>query len=284
MVYCSDVGAMVHHPASPDKEGDFRSSEKLGNTPLVIGSVAGLMLIPAALMLFHRDIPTNPIQKDRAADELAGIEEILRPANPSDCLSLALDVLTRFFESPDLEGKISEVRDPTRVGALMRDYYSRRGHPFPTMAKVSDRKIAESISRETMIFVVEPFTGPDFAIALEWDRGRYRIDWESMVAYGTADWYEFTEGKSGSTERLRVFLSPLKDRWGHPALPVGAKSYLMEHRDFPDPVVAVSMAPESIRVVAMVTQPRTPVRVNVRWDKELGIFRIVDSPVPLWSD
>ncbi len=257
---------------------------KRDRTPVVIGSVVGLVTIFAIFMLFQRGLLVIPNHEEPAGRASPGREAVPPPGDPAECKSLALQVWTRFVESPDIEGMIREVRDSGRVGPLMREFYGRRGHSFPTMAKVSAGKVASSVSREAVLFAIEPFSGPIYAVALNWDDGFYRIDWESLVAYGTVDWYEFTEGKSGSTERLRVFLSPLKDRWNHPALPVRAKSYLMEHRDSTDPVVAVSMAPESMTVDAMVTQPRTPVRVAVRWDREFGCFRIEGSPVVSWSD
>lgn len=250
---------------------------------VIVASAIGVLTILGVWMLSLGGILIGPREGESRAPS-AAIVEIPRPDDPAECRRLALEVWTRFVEAPDLGGKVREVRNAKRVGPLMRDYHERRGHPFPTMAKISRGEIAASAAREAMLFVVEPFSGPDYAVALEWNDGRYRIDWESLVAYGTADWYEFTERKSGTTERMRVFLSPLKDRWDHPALPPGGKSYLMEHRDYPDPVVVVSIDPESERVGESVVQPRTPARVQVRWEKESGHFRLVGAPETGWCD
>ncbi|BCX47847.1 hypothetical protein HAHE_17550 [Haloferula helveola] len=274
---------MVSEPASPEPESGYGSPRKADVTTILIACAIGLAAILGVWMLILGGILIDP---EPAPEPGASSSESVagRPDDPDQCRRLAIEVWTRYVEATDMEDKAREVKDPDRVLPLMQDYYERRSHPFLSMADVSAGEIAASAVREALIFVVEPFSGPEYAVALEWIDGRYRIDWESLVAYGTADWYELTEGKTGDIERMRVFLSPLKERWQNPAMAPGAVGYLMEHRDYPDPVVAVSLAPESERVDPRVTGPRTPLRVAVRWDAELEAFRIIGIPEVGWSD
>lgn len=196
----------------------------------------------------------------------------------------ALAVWRRFVEAEDFGDRVAEVKDAARVEPLMRDYYQRRGHPFPTMSKVSVGKPGGTAARRVMIFAVEPFSGPGYGVSLEWDGRRYVVDWESLVAYGTMDWYELTETRPTEGQKMRVFLSPLKKGWHRPGLPEGAKSYVMSDREAPDPVTVVARRQVAAAIEAATSGQRRPLRLMLQWSDELGALEIVRFIGPYWSD
>jgi hypothetical protein len=206
------------------------------------------------------------------------------PGDQASCHALAFAAWKGFIEAADLDQRLAFVKAPERVAPLMRDFHERRGHAWPTMAKISETQTAISADFHHLIFVVEPFDGVPYAAPLEWSDGAYRVDWEVLTAYGSMDWYELLDARPAETQRMRVFLSRLKDEWKAPGLPAGAVVYVMEHRSSPDPVTVVARHAAATDLAQTVDADRVPMRVDVVWSDELDSLEIVGVAGRNWNE
>jgi len=206
------------------------------------------------------------------------------PGDQASCHALAFAAWKGFIEAADLDERLAFVKAPDRVAPLMRDFHERRGHAWPTMAKISETQTAISADFHHLIFVVEPFDGVPYAAPMEWSEGAYRVDWEVLTAYGSMDWYELLDARPTETQRMRVFLSRLKDEWKAPGLPAGAVVYVMEHRSSPDPVTVVARHAAATDLAQTVDADRVPMRVDVVWSEELDSLEIVAVAGRNWNE
>lgn len=243
----------------------------------------GLVLTTAVLAglftwgegLIHQDPPVRP----RAEDVIAAAPDPMEPP--------ALAVLESFFEAPDVTSKAAFVRDSGRVLPMMRDYHETRGHPFPTLGRVSPGQTASFGGTRMVLFEVEPFSGPRYPVAVAWDGHRLAVDWESLVAYGTMDWSEFVESEPSSTETLRVFIRSAPESLKPPGMPDGTASFRIEHRDDPQPLIACADAETAVVLQPLVENKRAPVTLEITW-KPIGpggskVPQILRLATPGWS-
>jgi hypothetical protein len=201
---------------------------------------------------------------------------------PQPAAEHARKVLEKYFEGADLEEKLGSVRDPERVRPMMADFHDRRGHPFPTMGRVSPGKEIVSGERMLVFFEVEPFSGPRFPVAVEWDGFRFAVDWESMTAYGTMDWQEFVEKKPEQVQTMRVYLSAATEGMRPPGVAGEREIFRVEHRDHSDVIVGVPAADVGDHLAAKVKGRRVPMTLEMAWKEEVcEIRRIVAEG---WSE
>ncbi len=204
---------------------------------------------------------------------------------PASAEAPALEALEKFFEGADLEEKLAAVRDPERVRPMVEDYHIKRGHPFPTMGRVSRGRPTAAGTRQFVFFQVEPFSGPRFPVAMEWDGFRYAVDWESLTAYGTMDWADFVAGKPRESQTMRVYLAALPESLRPPG--AGDKGvFRAEHRDS-DMTLAVVAGPALSRELALrVEGKRVPLTLEMVWNPEAaagGAFEILRLVMEGWS-
>ncbi len=130
------------------------------------------------------------------------------PVEAQPTLEAAREVIRRYFESIDEEGRISCLHDKDRVGPLWRDFYHRRAKPFSMLDSIQIGKMVTHDGKTLALFVVELSPGGRQPIALFWEADhRFAIDWESHVVYGTMDWIEWVESKPSEPQIQRVYLS-----------------------------------------------------------------------------
>jgi hypothetical protein len=175
----------------------------------------------------------------------------------------ALAVLRGFFEGSDTATKSGWVRDAVRVREEMEDFHDRRGHPYPTMDRVSQGRLVEFGGTPCVLFEVEPFNGTRFPVAIVWDGHRFVVDWESLTAYGTQDWEEFIETRPETSQTLRVFIR--RASRAIPAMPPGHTTFLLEHRDDPQPVTVIASGETAARLTALSDHSRAPVTLELSW-------------------
>jgi hypothetical protein len=203
-------------------------------------------------------------------------------APPQPVAEHARKVLERYFEGADLEEKLASVRDPARVRPMMEDYHLRRGHPFPTMGRVSPGKQVVMGERILVFFEVEPFRGPRFPVAVQWDGFRFAVDWESLTAYGTMDWREFVETKPEQAQTLRVYVSAAAEGMRPPGVAADRGIFRVEHRDHTDVLVAVSGPDTGEILAAKVKGRRVPMTLEMAWKD--GVCEIRRIAAEGWSE
>lgn len=182
---------------------------------------------------------------------------------------------------------VANVHNGKRVRHMMEDYYLRRGNPFPTMSRVSNGQAVNTDGNQLMFFMVEPFDGPKFPVAVIWEGDRFAVDWESLSAYGTIDWSEFIEEMPSRTETLRIYVQSAGDLDAVPGVPEGYTLYRISHRDNPQPLTAMADAKISGILSPLVENHRVPLTLALEW-RELGsgqghIPVIVDFVAKGWS-
>ena len=189
---------------------------------------------------------------------------------PVPAEKFALEALEKFFEGASLEEKLPFVKDAGRVRPMMEDYHGRRGHPFPTMGRVSPGRLMSAGSRQLVLFEVEPFSGPRYPVAVDWDGFRHVVDWESLTAYGTMDWAKFVAEKPQGAQTMRVYGSALPADLWPPGMKKGWRTFRVEHRDS-DVVIPVVANPEISRQLSkLVTGKRVPLTLEIVWNPAAG--------------
>jgi hypothetical protein len=244
------------HAINPDQR---RSS---GLEKLIIG----ILLLAALIFALTLLIGEKLIQQKPKA-ETAIPEQVHTP--PARMEPAALAALEAFFEAPDLSAKATLVRDGTRVRPLMEDFHERRGHPFPTLGRVSPGHSARLRETPMVLFEVEPFSGPRYFVAVVWDGRRFAVDWESLTAYGTMDWSEFIDHQPAEPQTLRVFIREAAETARQPGTPNPIRFFQIEHRDHPRPLIAATNAEVAATLRPLVENRRAPVTLEIVWKPPL---------------
>ncbi|MES2474167.1 MAG: hypothetical protein V4640_00205 [Verrucomicrobiota bacterium] len=235
---------------TPTPTSDSRPFEKwLVRSLVAIVGIIALALISGEGLIHHAKQ-----QRETAATPLP---EMPNPPEPE-----ALASLQKFFEAPDTLTKSAWVRDAKRVRSAMEDFHDRRGHAYPTLGRVSQGHFAEFASTPYVLFEVEPFHGPRYSVAVCWDGAHFVVDWESMTAYGTMDWTQFIHIQPESPQTLRVFV---RQTTQIPAMPPSYTSFLLEHRDDAQPLIAIASGKTSKILTSLTVRARTPVTVELHF-------------------
>lgn len=228
----------------------------------------------AALILIERKDAVAPIPA--VGDRYPGSE--------AEAVESARKAWERYVEAPSFGSRLTEVRDPERVAPMMEDHHLVRGHPFHTMAEISPGKPVSLGERRLVFFQVKGLDGSVYPVALEWDGERFRVDWESLSAYGTMDWAELVESRPEQTQTMRVYLCALADRFEPPLVAGdGWEFFRMEHRDSPDTVVVAASGQTAMEIAALVSGRRAPATAMVRWNGEIGQFEVTRLSSRSWS-
>lgn len=116
------------------------------------------------------------------------------------------EVVTRFCSAETVDDLLPVVRDPARVGPLMREYYSngRPWTPIP-VGKVPDPSEFETDKNWTAFKL--PL--PEFrsrSMAVEETAHGFKVDWESFVAYSDISWKELREKRPKTPTLLRTIV------------------------------------------------------------------------------
>lgn len=252
-----------------DEEPGSPSPRKASWAELLV--IGGVVLAALAVFLgFWMIRPKVPLAAPPPARTEAG-------PPPEPVAEHARKVLEKFFEGVDLEDKLQYVRDAHRVKPLMEDYHGKRGHPFPTMGRVSPGKEVISGARRMVFFEVEPFSGPRFPVAVEWDGFRFALDWESMTAYGSMDWAEFLGRQPEKAQLMRVYLTEVPVPLRPPDMAAGEKAFRVEHRDRDTVIVAVAGGELAEELERLVKGKRAPVTLEMSWKGRWEILRLVGA-------
>lgn len=242
----------------------------LGATLTLLGVIGVAAVGLGILLILPRDSPAPVVDETARAF----------PEDAAERARRARSAWLAFLEAPDFAARVAHVKDPERVEPLMRDYHLERGHPFPTMAEMSEGTYGTGPERQAVLFVVKPVEGADYAVAIEWSDGRFAVDWESLVAYGTMDWSTLLEERPAEPQLVRVFVSPLEEARQDPWLPEGSVNYVIEHRDHSTPAV-LRVGPKFIGTMAWhIRRDRVPARLRVRGIEGNRSLELVDFVGP----
>lgn len=249
-------------PGSFEDAGATTPRQMGGLEKTVLGILLLLAFVLCVLFMLGRSL-THRNPKPKPGSESTANASLIAP--PTRMERPALEALEAFFEAPDFESKASHVRDTERVRPMMEDYHQKRGHPFPTLGRVSPGHATRLNETPMVLFEVEPFSGPRYPVAVVWDGKRFAVDWESLTAYGTMDWIDFVAKQPASTQTLRVFIQDTPDEQSIPGIPTGHATFRVEHRDDPQPLLAAANLGVTNILKPLVERRRTPVTLEIAW-------------------
>jgi hypothetical protein len=247
----------LQEPGGNAKHPNKEPQRRRLRIPMILGGLLAVMLL-AALGLGSKRWNSPP----------PSLDPVSRPyAEPSPFPSeeAAVEALNRFFESPDVVSMAANVHDGPRVKPMMEDYYLRRGRPFPTMSRASQGQAMNVGGNQLMFFMVEPFSGPKYPVAVIWEGDKFAVDWESLSAYGTLDWGRFIEEMPGTTQTLRVYVQGAGNLDEFPGIPEGHALFRISHRDGPQPLTAIADAKVSGILSPLVENRRVPMTLDLEW-------------------
>jgi hypothetical protein len=247
-------------------DGDVESPCWWGRTEKIIACIlagttvaAGAFLIFAKVPIDHKEQSTAPPLAPSAASEEPFV---LCPDPPQPAARAAFEA---FTEASGLENKAKFVQDAARVLPMMTDYHLNRSHPFPNLSRISKGSLAKHHANPVVLFEVEPYSGPPYPVAMIWDGRRFAVDWESLTAYGTLDWSEYLSQLPSATHTFRVYLQATTAPQQIPGTPPGWLAFRVEHRDNPQPVIALANRSVSAVLSPLVFDKRVPVTLELRW-------------------
>jgi hypothetical protein len=190
---------------------------------------------------------TPPIQIPPADELKQGAERALRD----------------FFEAPSLEDRAACVRDSPRLLPLMRNYYQQRGKPFEGLDRILGVSVVERHGAPWVLLQIRDHSGQTMPVAVEWQLGRYRVDWESFTAYGSMDWIEFVERKPTAPQLLRLYLGRVPEKFSSDGK---SGHFRAKHRDDPDEPVEIQVPQNLLSQVQRLTDGKLcPVTVEANW-------------------
>lgn len=116
-------------------------------------------------------------------------------------------VVSEFCNAPTHRELMSVIRDPERVGPIIRDYYTSGGHTWVAIpvSQVPDPSAFETDKNWTAFKL--PL--PDFrsrSMAVEETAKGFKVDWESFVAYSEMPWDKLRESKPRTPVLLRAIV------------------------------------------------------------------------------
>jgi len=255
-----------------ESESEFDASDvRRGAHPVlkltfVLLGILGLWALVSGWLLIRGSEPSPRAEKETSWHQ--------EPTG-DEAMTQAMEAWRAFVESPDLDTLIEHVRDPDRVGPMMRNYYESSRHPRPTMSRSSSGRVIEQGGQRMIVFEVEDYGGRRYPVAMGWTGRRFAVDWESLSAYGTMDWPQLIEEKPVEAQVMRVYLGAIAPELTPPQSVVGPRQFVrMEHRDFPESL-PLALKPELVQeVLRLVEGRRVPVTVEVRWNPEFEHFEL----------
>ena len=179
--------------------------------------------------------------------------------------------LEKFFNAPDLASKAAYVLDEERVLPMMKDFHIVRHHPYPFLSNISSGVKTDFDDTTAVLFKIDPFAGPPYPLAMIWDGSSYKVDWESLTAYGTMDWSEFLESRPTDSHTMRVFIRA-SDVYP-PTLngDDGLRAFQIEHRDHTQPIIAVTSGVLAEKLALETKDRRVPVTLEIAWEPLEGV-------------
>ncbi|MES2657351.1 MAG: hypothetical protein V4689_01975 [Verrucomicrobiota bacterium] len=247
-------------------------------------AIIGILILAALVVALVFLIGERMIHRNPKAAPAIPVRTLL-PPSPMEPAALA--ALEAFFEAPDLAARAALVRDSERVRPMMENFHDHRGHPFPTLGRVSPGRAASFYGTPMVLFEVEPFSGPRYPVAVVWDGRRFAVDWESLTAYGTIDWSAFIENKPTALETLRVYIQNATETQKPPGMPDGFTCFRIEYRDDPQPLIAVASEEVAVALKPLVEHQRAPVTLEIAWKPNgpggIPVPQILRLAAPKWS-
>ncbi len=129
------------------------------------------------------------------------------PGMNADLSTLAAgqSAVEKFLAAATWKERLSFVRNPKRVEALMQSFYERNADsPTPFDSLVEATELAEGFTEHTVVFA----GGGRRVASVEHSAEGARVDWEAFVGAGQMPWADFISNRQTQPAMFRVLVSP----------------------------------------------------------------------------
>lgn len=177
-----------------------------------------LMMLGFALLLVAFTVLTvrefvamdhAPVLEDEGEKEkrIAATKKAQIDAYVQEHIGACYETLKGYFDETSAETRVQFVNEPMRVASRMHTYYTnnlleRSGREL-TLERSGLRLMGEVPAIET-VWMTE--SGKTLEVAFVRSGGRWLIDWEEFVRYGTMPWQLFMTGTDGLTGEFRLYV------------------------------------------------------------------------------
>ncbi len=182
------------------------------HTKVIIGlscAVAALVALVAWQLVSKSAVSAHDsnVVKPKSAAPALPPQAALEAASAQEYGDEVWSVMTGFCGAATLEEAIRFVRQPERVGPLMKAYYTEEKSWKPFIPNKRP-DLAEFQTHQG--FVVFNLEMPDFeqrSVAFEKMRDGFKFDWESFVAYSEMTWSDLRAQKPVKPVLMRVVMA-----------------------------------------------------------------------------
>jgi hypothetical protein len=169
----------------------------------------GVAVAAGAVMVFFYVQSTWKSREAGAADMVPAVEA----ANvEGETVRATMDLAVLFLESDNLEERAAMVRDGDRVVPLMREYYGHRQFGKEPYRRIIDQsetgggwKYFDMTGYQYLLVEMEDFSVR--VLVVEQTEEGPKLDWESWVIYGEAEWPDFRKEQSTSPVLMRPIVA-----------------------------------------------------------------------------
>ena len=118
----------------------------------------------------------------------------------------ALTVAENFTRATTQAERLKWVRQPTRVGAAMTEFFGTGAGAHEMVAKLEPMKPADTGGQFYQRFGVTMADGTQRLLCVVTTAGETRVDFKAYARYGSVPWAELLAGKAREAAEMRVFI------------------------------------------------------------------------------
>src|SRR6476620_3893908 len=135
------------------------SPQRLMGTPRLVAWLVSVVGIAIPGVWLWGSLKVTPVPAPK----------LVAPQVVQPTLDDASEVLRRYFESPDDEGRIGCLHERDRVAPLWLDFYHRRARRFPLLDSIFSGEMVTQEGRTLVLFNIELSPGGRQPMALFWE-------------------------------------------------------------------------------------------------------------------
>lgn len=176
-------------------------------TGALLITVVGLLVSGKGSISLIPPSPQASTSSGHSSSSSSGGAVPLEMRSAADFRDKVWKVVSEFCNAPTHRELMGVIRDPERVGPIIRDYYTSGGHTWVAIppGQVPDPSAFETDKNWTAFKL--PL--PDFrsrSMAVEETAKGFKVDWESFVAYSEMPWDKLRESKPRTPVLLRAIV------------------------------------------------------------------------------
>jgi len=214
-------------------------------------------------------------------------EQALPTLPPAERRENAEALLRGFFATHTIAEKLEFIRDPTRTEPLLEEYYSRENTTSRELREIETIRFVE-IQEHPWCQITDEDNRSHLANLKQTLEG-YKLDWESLVAYGEMSWDRFRRERPPTNTQMRVHLAPTSHYAHRYSDPTQYVAYRVESDDSTEHLYGYVERASILHRKLLTHIPsgaRRPMTLGLRFDPEAGADELViieNLVYPRWT-